>query len=81
MEKYINWFRSLDTLQKYEEINLLSKVIKQEYKSISNYKQANYIVSKSSNNASKSNKNANFATKCRIHEENKQLLKEYIKLI
>lgn len=85
MEKYINWFNELNTLEKYSEIARLSKVIKQDYIRILNYKQNAYIVSKSNTqgkrNASTRSKEGNFVNRCKIHEENKYLLKQYIKLV
>ena len=87
MEKYIEWFKELDTLEKLNQLNKLTKEMVSQRKKIekdlntTNITFASKSFSNCRRNASANSKRANMNTIYRMYDENKELLKELTKLI
>lgn len=87
MEKYIEWFKSLDTLEKLNQINKLTKEMVSQRKKIEKDLQSTNITfasksfSNGRRNASSNSKRANMNTIYRLYDENKELLKIYSKML
>lgn len=87
MEKYIEWFKSLDTLEKLNQLNKLTKELISQRKQIekdlntTNVTFASKSFSNGRRNASANSKRANMNTIYRFYDENKELLKIYSKML
>lgn len=87
MQKYLDWFKTLETLDKLKEINKLTKeMISQRNKIEKDLQSTNVTFSSKSfsngrRNASANSKRANMNTIYRLYNENKELLRLYSKLI
>lgn len=87
MQKYLDWFKTLDTLDKLKEINKLTKeMINQRNKIEKDLQSTNITFASKSfsngrRNASANSKRANMNTIYRLYDENKELLRLYSKLI
>lgn len=87
MEKYIEWFKELDTLEKLNQLNKLTKEMVTQRKRIekdlntTNVTFASKSFSNGRRNASANSKRANMNTIYRLYDENKELLKIYSKML
>lgn len=87
MEKYIEWFKELDTLEKLNQLNKVTKEMVSQRKKIENDLQSTNVTfasksfSNGRRNASANSKRANMNTIYRLYDENKELLKIYSKML
>lgn len=87
MQKYLDWFKTLDTLDKLKEVNKLTKEMISQRNKIekdlhsTNVSFASKSFSNGRRNASANSKRANMNTIYRLYDENKELLRLYSKLI